>query len=358
MRVPCRRTRPASSRPVSKAEGEHHARRRRPLSALIAGSPLLLIPLARVAAETDGAGLEPLTGAQALASCCSRSRTSPVLQPHRLASLLQGAEAGGRSTETGRGKPVDMHAGSNRFSTHPSASTSSSPSFRNSLSSSSNGRLTPASERLSIRVPENARYLRGGTSLAGHTREEDEVGGDDGETWVDAEEGGAIEGQHESQTEAGEAHWAAERTRDTGGVGLGLCLDVGTGFLPPLATRTPRLDGGDAGGASGGLTADACDGVPGVSPRSARAESTSHASEASTSSTALSAHPSIASSAVSSDSSTLSVPGVPPVDLSLPNRPNASGPFVSVASGPMGRLAAENAASSRPTVCRCLLLLP
>ncbi|KAI5480073.1 mitogen-activated protein kinase kinase kinase kinase 4-like protein [Pseudohyphozyma bogoriensis] len=43
--------------------------------------------------------------------------------------------------------------------------------------------------------------------------------------------------------------------------------------------------------------------------------------------------------AASSNSSTLSLPSVPPVDLTLPNR--STGTFVSVANGPMARLAAD-----------------
>ncbi|GAA6052565.1 hypothetical protein NBRC10513_003357 [Rhodotorula toruloides] len=245
-----------------------------------------------------------------------------------------------------------MPDSSNRFSTQSAASTSSSvggSSLRQSLSSSSNGRLTPASERLSIRVPDNSRYLRGGTTLVGRTREEDEVGGEDsGETWVDAEEGEPAEGQHDAQDEVEEADrgvgWTGSAS-EAAGVGLGLGFDVDMGAVRPSAPRTTSLTGTETIDVEEGAPKDARDDVDGDFAPSAGANSISHASEASTSSTAFSTHQFIASS----DSSTLSLPTAPPVDLSLPNRPNASGPFVSVASGPMGRLAAENASTSRPT---------
>ncbi|BGO94637.1 hypothetical protein NBRC10512_004934 [Rhodotorula toruloides] len=243
-----------------------------------------------------------------------------------------------------------MPDSSNRFSTQSAASTSSSvggSSFRHSLSSSSNGRLTPASERLSIRVPDNKRYLRGATSVAGRTSEE--VGeGDHGETWVDADEGEHAGGQHNAQDEVEEADrgvgWTGSASEAVG-VGLGLGFDVDMGAVRADALRTPPRIEREVGGVDTGASTMLRDHVDGEFAPSAGADSISHTSEASTSSTALSTHQSVASS----DSSTLSLPTAPPVDLSLPNRPNASGPFVSVASGPMGRLAAENASTSRPT---------
>jgi hypothetical protein len=61
--------------------------------------------------------------------------------------------------------------------------------------------------------------------------------------------------------------------------------------------------------------------------------------------------PSTTSTDTSSDSSTLSLPTAPSVDLIFPNRP--SGTFVSVASGHLGRLAADSVAGpARNQVCR------
>ncbi|GAA6049505.1 hypothetical protein JCM3770_000820 [Rhodotorula araucariae] len=228
---------------------------------------------------------------------------------------------------------------------------------------STNGRLTPVSARLRIDVPANERFVRGASE-----REDDESSpprtpvvlprspGPGADVLIDDDDTADF---HDARDWFGASGGAL---LDDAGVGLGLGLCVAGPST--LAPRWPAHAEEDVPPAA------VCDGKERASfesggevPQQERRGSLPFPSRAFasvppdvTAPTAI--HPTrpvlastasrstVASSTLaSSNSSTVSLPTAPPVDLSLPNRP--SGPFVSVANGPMASLAVGNAPTQR-----------
>ncbi|GJN91514.1 hypothetical protein Rhopal_004537-T1 [Rhodotorula paludigena] len=293
-------------------------------------------------------------------------------------------------------------------------------SWRSSVASSSsqNGRLTPASSRLRIDVPDNHRFVRPASSPPQpsfvQNGEDDAVmssGSSDGYGEVGAgvgpsrcavkdDEDGAPDVLHTvrpshsfrrhehdvlSDDEDGGAdfHDANEwfpPSLEQGGLGLGL------GFAVPTATSVHerRRCSGDesepehAGDVEHLRDSDAEGPLPdqlqqrrGSLPFPSRTLSSvpnyAYSDTSTTTATSeqdqQSSRPAlndlhrstrISTTTSSSNSSTLSLPTAPPVDLSLPNR--QVGPYVSVANGPMASLASSNAPAQRPQpLCGAIL---
>ncbi|GAA6006423.1 hypothetical protein JCM10207_004928, partial [Rhodosporidiobolus poonsookiae] len=280
-------------------------------------------------------------------------------------------------------------------------------SYRSSLSSSSNGRLTPVSSRLSVRVPDNSPFLptrvAAGGGAAASQGADSRPGSSLSRSWDAAEDGeGADEAEWADEDDEDAERERRIRREDDRGTslddtdGLAIALD-GVGSSDGGASGVDQqggdsepyssLQAGDGFGLGLGLGVGGSSFLPGgllstspavaepaarrwspsaaglpFPPTISRQSSDNHARERSYSSPSSSAnpssitshpseastqslHPSVLSTAASSNSSTLSLPSVPPVDLSLPNvRPG--GTYVSVADSRMASLAANNNPSS------------